>query len=471
MREPSTTPNYRVGIRTHYWDQSVAMLAQRIAGASRGAEIIILADETNGVIDVGDYQKLSHTNDFSALHLPNIPAGRVLWHNGDYPLYQFRQKFPNHQYYVMIENDVSVNTNLTSIIRQIADRELDFVATDWWDKHTGWDFYESTRPHFDKVMGCLMPIVIVSGRMIDDCLSRRYAIAQSCAEDPSLPWPFCEAFLASCAAELPEGKAADLRDFIDLPHFVFRPPIHIVHPWANFPGWISHPVLSGRAFVEKRLVNENIDDLFIQGTRLNEDFRFCTADELFVPLYTIIREHARRDLMIKYLADLTQRGHRDHPFRVNYALGQPANQSSIDPSKQANDTASEAARGVNGHIDQNAGFSTAEQINPWWQVNLGTTVWIDTIVIFLGPFDRSQCGNLVCIILSNSGDNGTAEIAPPSHISQHNDGVAIRISYDPPCAGQFVRISHEGTAKLVLDEVEVFGTVGSEAHDHIGEKL
>lgn len=56
---------YVAAFRTHVWDESVAQLASRFAGASLSSHFVILADETHCTIASAGYEKITHTNDMT----------------------------------------------------------------------------------------------------------------------------------------------------------------------------------------------------------------------------------------------------------------------------------------------------------------------------------------------------------------------------------------------------------------------
>ena len=103
---------YVAAFRTHVWDESIALLARRLANACTSSRFVVLADETNGTIDVSGYEKITHTDDARIFGLPKFPSDRLLWYNSDYPLYFLHQAFPGRDYYLLSEYDLAVNTNV-----------------------------------------------------------------------------------------------------------------------------------------------------------------------------------------------------------------------------------------------------------------------------------------------------------------------------------------------------------------------
>ena len=62
----------------------------------------------------------------------------------------------------------------------------------------------------------------------------------------------------------------------------------------------------------------------------------------------------------------------------NLALGRPATQSSVSRWSKFPTPEADAAGAVNGTIDGQPGFHTANEPCPWWQVDLQATYAIRT---------------------------------------------------------------------------------------------
>jgi hypothetical protein len=124
----SAKPSYVAAFRTHQWSPSIAAMAARLEAHCRHGRFIVVADETNGPLNVAPYEKLAHTVDFSGLGLPLTPADNTLWHCGDYALYALLHALPRHDYYLLSEYDVAVNTNLDALVAAASRQGLDLVA-------------------------------------------------------------------------------------------------------------------------------------------------------------------------------------------------------------------------------------------------------------------------------------------------------------------------------------------------------
>ncbi len=72
----------------------------------------------------------------------------------------------------------------------------------------------------------------------------------------------------------------------------------------------------------------------------------------------------------KAMSDFIETPREVNPVRPNLALGKPALQSSTSKWSRSQVPADDAAGANNGKISGEAGFHTAKEINPWWQVDL-----------------------------------------------------------------------------------------------------
>jgi len=124
----------------------------------------------------------------------------------------------------------------------------------------------------------------------------------------------------------------------------------------------------------------------------------------------------------------------------------------------------DAAGGVNGVIDENWGFHTAQEPNPYWQVDLGEITNIGRVVLYNR---RDACGERnKFIIFSVSDDsknwtkiwqnNGTM-----FHGATDSKPLIVDLS-DKSVSGRYLRLSLEGTVYLHLAEVQVYKPNGEE---------
>lgn len=157
---------------------------------------------------------------------------------------------------------------------------------------------------------------------------------------------------------------------------------------------------------------------------------------------------------------------RQEPCRTSVAVGKPATQSSTAYNGVA-------ARAVDGRTDGSFGAGsvthTAEDgtAEPWWQVDLGTSVAVDEIAVW----NRTDCcaSRLSDYYVLTSDRPFTSAslaetLARPDVRAYHQPataGTPTRVAVGAPA--RYVRVQTRGTAPLSIAEVQVFTLGGSHA--------
>ncbi|MBI4585773.1 MAG: discoidin domain-containing protein [Planctomycetes bacterium] len=127
------------------------------------------------------------------------------------------------------------------------------------------------------------------------------------------------------------------------------------------------------------------------------------------------------------------------------------------PGRQAQVTPEEdAAGGCDGVKDGRWGFHTAEEENPWWQVDLGSAEAIERVAIFNRCDGTAGRAARLAILLSSDG-------ASWREVYRHGGNVFLGAPDGKPLGvllggapARFVRIQLPGRVYLHLDEVEVY---------------
>ncbi|NQT39405.1 MAG: discoidin domain-containing protein, partial [Planctomycetes bacterium] len=131
-------------------------------------------------------------------------------------------------------------------------------------------------------------------------------------------------------------------------------------------------------------------------------------------------------------------------------------------------TRQDAAGGNDGVKDGTYGFHTSQDAKPWWQVDLGSAVPLDRVVIY-NRCDGKVEDRAARLIVLLSGDGKTWTV-----YYRHDGSSFLGRTDDKPlvvsAAGEtarFVRVQLPGPQYFHLDEVEVYRT-GSEKNVAIG---
>ena len=189
-------PRYAVIFRTHFWDSFAERQLQRLKTVAGHGEIWVLVDVTNRPVN-----GISHHNifpvkaaDFIAQGFAEAGEGSMMWFNGDYPLYAFRDQHPEYAYYLQLEYDVVINQDLDDLISKACRDAVDFIglakgpsSSDWFWRHTCVGAYES-----DSILHTLICLSLFSGRALDTLKRRRLELSVRWKRGDLVAWPMCE---------------------------------------------------------------------------------------------------------------------------------------------------------------------------------------------------------------------------------------------------------------------------------------
>jgi hypothetical protein len=446
-----------VAFRTHVWDETVAALAQRLYDSARGARFVVLADESKTELDTDCFEKISHNDDFTSLGLPNFPPGRVLWYNADYPLYILRRWFPQAAYFAMVEYDVAVNIDFYDLLRTAQRNSIDLLAHSTVYASRSWNWYPTVAPYFDRPMSALLSTMIISARAIDALYARRLSLSTGRTIENHSDWPFCEGFIPSVVSELPDSKIDYLSNYVAVPFYSWNGAIHLNAPEANMPGSLCHPVLSGRAFVNKCIANARPDDVFDQDSRINKQLSFCKPNEFIEPLTNFIKSKRSPELLQRFKDLAEENSWPSNGIRTNLAFGKPTNQSSTCKWSRSLDRKVDSLGGNNGVVTGGFGFHTDFETYPWWEVDLEDHFFIRNVTVYNRLEHAKRCTKMT---LSSSDDGKIWTLRG----AKLDDGVFGGADGNPyvfefPVAfkARLLRVGLIGEGFLHLDEIEVYG--------------
>lgn len=449
---------YVAALRTHVWDDEIAQLAERFAANATGARFVVLADETQGALETGRFEKLAHTADFGALGLPEYPTGRSLWYNGDYPLYALADAFPDHDYFVMSEFDVAVNIEVDALMREAARRELDVIAHDIRPASEDWFWYRNGRANYETPYRSLIFFLVVSRRAIEVLRSARLAGASGGA--PDADWPFCETFVPSVIAARPELRMAELREFADTSLLAFRPHLCMDDARTRAPGSLAHPVLGRRRFVPAVVAEHPPASWFAEGSHMRRilgETPFAEVAPLIGRRLAEARDHTSlRRLWDEADACGTPLGLQGLD-RADLALLRPALSSSVSPFSFSQSPALDA-RGANGvHVEPEHGFHTSEEGDPWWMVDLEQEHVVDALEIV----NRPRFSERFRHFRVESSRDGTSWLTRFLKISEEPVESALtapfEVRFADPFVARHVRVRAIGLTTLHLRKIRVRG--------------
>ncbi|WP_177303253.1 FkbM family methyltransferase [Methylobacterium sp. 174MFSha1.1] len=147
------------------------------------------------------------------------------------------------------------------------------------------------------------------------------------------------------------------------------------------------------------------------------------------------------------------------PHAFNFALGKPANQSSVSQWSSSQITEVDASVATNGDTTSSRFFHTDNETSPWWQVDLGEDIVIEKLRLF-NRREYAHRFRKFSILISPTG-------APNSWLSifSKNDNATFGGDDDHPyeakfggkLLARFVRIRKDDPGYLHFRECEVLG--------------
>ena len=117
----------------------------------------------------------------------------------------------------------------------------------------------------------------------------------------------------------------------------------------------------------------------------------------------------------------------------------------------------DAAGACDGVRDEETGFHTERQQDPWWQVDLGAPAPLTRIVVYNARDCRERAAGLR-VLLSEDAETWREVYRHDERVfggSKDGDPLVIRLAGE---RARFVRAALSGTEYLHLNEVEVFGS-------------
>ncbi len=189
-------PTYAIIFRTHFWDAFAQRQLERLRAHIGRGTLYVLVDETNGRVEGIQHDQVVRVteNDVLAMGLPAAGSGNLFWFNGDYPLYYFLQLHGSYDYYLQLEYDVVLNTDIDALVDRVAADRVDFVGLtkgepvqEWAWRHTCEGVYSSAELQYKLI--CLS---LFSRRALEALVRRRLEMAVQVRDGAIANWPFCE---------------------------------------------------------------------------------------------------------------------------------------------------------------------------------------------------------------------------------------------------------------------------------------
>lgn len=209
-----------VAYRIYRWDKANQRLLERIENCIGNAQLIVLADESNGKLAVPEkYTTVRYTKNMDEYNLPSKPENNCLWWNVDYGLYVLRDKV-EADFYWMLDHDVILPSRFPEIIEDVEKEKADFVASHIRRAAESWRWYKTGElMTLDEPMrAALLMIFGVSKAGIDALYKERLRIWKQLQKNdlqsfPKDKWPFCEVLLPNVLTESNGFKTIDILNY------------------------------------------------------------------------------------------------------------------------------------------------------------------------------------------------------------------------------------------------------------------
>lgn len=241
---------YAIVFRVHFWDDFARRQLDRLRSVVREGDVFVVLDETAGPVAGVEHDRIVRMTESDLLGMGLVGAGEgnMMWFNGDYPLYRFRELHPEYDYYLQTEYDLVFNTSPDAIVARAQAEGIEFIGLSKGEDIEHWPWTDTctdayAREDIDHQLIC---VSLYSGRALDHLLARRLTLSQAYRSGAIQAWPMCEAFVAT---EMRRGgfRCAELSAFGDTGAYDHWPPL-LERDLDCTPGEFLHPVLDDRRY-------------------------------------------------------------------------------------------------------------------------------------------------------------------------------------------------------------------------------
>lgn len=292
MKAPGES-RFAVLFRTHFWDDFAERQYRRLVERSRGGEVFILVDETNGAVAIPHDNVVRYTeNDLLALGLAKAGTGNFLWFNGDYSLYVFFERFPDFDHYIMVEYDVAANRDMGEMVARSVEKGYDFIGLTTVHPDIGWNFTDGCLDLYrlEDIQQRLICIALFSRAAIAHLFARRKEHSLAFERGEIRRWPFCEAYIPT---ELALGgfRMGELSEFGPLDHYEWRPS-YVETDLGEMTGQaFVHPVLDPNRYIVHTMKHLwPPENYFIPGSKVRRRIRRVPSSVYWPVLSKALKE-------------------------------------------------------------------------------------------------------------------------------------------------------------------------------------
>lgn len=440
--------SYAAFFKTHKWNPIIERQYERFKKHIALGDIYILFDETNGSSNcIPDRYKNNvitiDKNNISSLGLPDIGT---FWFNGDYSSIISLFKKPEYNYYCFLEYDVYTKINIDSIIIKMQENSIDIIGEEITCPNFEWPHISSCSAYYsnlDALKKALFCVGFFSRKALVYLYARRLQQNELYNQEKLDYIPIGEAVMAT-EAQLSGLKYEDLHNFCDdLEHYDWNNgctedisdnlPCEntFIHPVYDYEKFIRSNFYMGRTKIDEKLM---------------EKLKFINDFNVFSLSYHLEGNTEEDKQKIFDLYKINMKDSFDYINENIVSYGKNSFQSSFSNYSVSKN---EATRALNLIPRNTYSFHTDQENNPWWILDLESTMFVKNIYLFDRPdIDSFRSQNLQIFVGENL-ENMTPVFKNENHTILSNIKIPVNETI------KYVMVVIEGFSILHLDTVIV----------------
>lgn len=448
---------FAVLFKIYFLDLFVIRQLERLKAVAGSGDLYVIADETGGTIDPIPHDKVIRTSEADMIRRGFIKADprlAMFWHSADYSLYVPFEDLPPYDYYVTVEYDAVITTDIGALVEAIGAQGITFAGLRATQPVSEWEWTETCNTIYDPAVlrPYLNAIAFYSHGGVARLRESRLDMSRRFRDGEITQYPMSEAFIGT-ELELHGYRVGNLADFGNFSRYTWWPPTVEAELDELKHCTFIHPVLEGQRAATALLRTDKLPHLFLPGWPVPRRLGRLRPGDYIPKLLPILigREDALTPIVLP--APIFERSEPS----PNIALGKPATQSSTCDKSRNIDLRADAGGAINGMVTGTYGFHTGHDDPPWWMIDLEARYRLKEMWIF-NRLDVPS--NLQHFRVFVSAD-GRGWVVLVDHRSDGNFGGAwgepMTIQIGDDTIARFIRIELAGPGVLHLDQVKIFG--------------
>lgn len=258
MTADTSAKRVAVIVRGHFESDKFSDLVAQLYDPS-SHDIIIAASELQGPIKVGDYPHMRCDVDALQSLGFDVDQQRFFYDFGDAVLYLALKRFPDYDYYVMLEYDVEFSGDAAAFVRGLITameaENLDLVGPRVRPQGPWWPHWALASTRYEQVWSVFLPVMALSRRAVQFLYQRRIEEGPSTASFGERV--FSEAFVASAlhagGYAIRDMNTIEPASYTDTTFYYGEPMLAGSPPCRRTDIGTFHPVYPAREFLKAHL--------------------------------------------------------------------------------------------------------------------------------------------------------------------------------------------------------------------------